>query len=952
MHAGIILFRQPDLAPVDDQHVSAILDLPEAARQELLKFEPAEPPTHDIFDPPTDRRIQRAKAQFLLDAPRLAGGRQLLLDPLALQPYPHQHNVARRASGTYPHPYLFCDEVGLGKTIEAGLALRALLLSGAVRRVLLLTPKALVRQWQEELREKFALTAWFCDGKTLVDVGGRVREVGAPWDESGIIAASHQLVARRARHDEILGTSPWDLVIVDEGHRARRRAMDDPSPNLLLSLLRRMQAQGKITCLWLLTATPMQLDPCEVHDLLRLCGVDHRWADWAGEDGFRGYFDDLQRFAVKADVRRHVLQMADVARAHGAEALRPDAPPEDWDGARWRHLVQLIQRRADALALAMTRLTPAEASSLARRLVRQTPLGVFMFRHTRATLRRYVAEGLLQAPVPTRDPEDRVVAFSNPAEEELYRRIDRYCEEFYRALDPDSRGGMGFLVAVYRKRLTSSFTALIKSLERRIALLDIARETMLPTEEVQVLAETGAEVDEDESAEDPDREEPPDRPEPRSWVARAELDRLRGLPPGAIEKERAFLVEYVRDLHRVVSSGEESKLQVFREELARLVDQGHRILVFTMYRDTMDFLRDRLVSRFSGRMACYSGRGGEVYDVSRGWIEVEKAEIKRRADSNHPRSLEILLCTDAASEGVNLQHFSAIINYDLPWNPMRVEQRIGRIDRIGQQAPKVRIVNLYIQDTIENDAYHVLIRRIGFFRQVVGPLQPILAAIPRLIRAVSIEGEDRAAALRRLEAAAAEEVGSSIPELDECALGDGGPGREEAATAPLTQRELADWLPHRRPSGLRLIPFTPDTSVRTPSFPDCTFILTWAGAPASLGIRDGDEVRVTLDPAIADAFPPTAPSADEGVERGHREGIRLLTWGDPLLEAWLEALRGATLTNEDWAPLGVHRRKTGSSVEYTPSGPDPRTPIKDWCQFCNLVNGSAVRVWDVASCHT
>ena len=83
---------------------------------------------------------------------------------------------------------------------------------------------------------------------------------------------------------------------------------------------------------------------------------------------------------------------------------------------------------------------------------------------------------------------------------------------------------------------------------------------------------------------------------------------------------------------------------------------------------------------------------------------------------------DVLLCTDAAAEGLNFQFCGALINYDLPWNPMRVEQRIGRIDRVGQKYPKIRIVNLQYDDTIETAVYRVLQERIGFFTSVVGKL--------------------------------------------------------------------------------------------------------------------------------------------------------------------------------------------------------------------------------------
>jgi hypothetical protein len=94
----------------------------------------------------------------------------------------------------------------------------------------------------------------------------------------------------------------------------------------------------------------------------------------------------------------------------------------------------------------------------------------------------------------------------------------------------------------------------------------------------------------------------------------------------------------------------------------------------------------------------------------------------------------MLLCTEAASEGLNLQTCSMLMNYDMPWNPMRVEQRIGRIDRIGQEAEQVEVINYYYEDTVEARIHQRLGQRIGSFIWVVGPLQPILAQLPRLTR--------------------------------------------------------------------------------------------------------------------------------------------------------------------------------------------------------------------------
>ena len=120
----------------------------------------------------------------------------------------------------------------------------------------------------------------------------------------------------------------------------------------------------------------------------------------------------------------------------------------------------------------------------------------------------------------------------------------------------------------------------------------------------------------------------------------------------------------------------------------------------------MDFLKDYLAEEFPGEtIACYSGRGGKVRDRAGFWSECTKEQIKQRLKA---RAIKFLVCTDAASEGLNFQFCGMLVNYDLPWNPMKVEQRIGRIDRIGQKYAKIRVVNLAYQDTVEADVYFAL----------------------------------------------------------------------------------------------------------------------------------------------------------------------------------------------------------------------------------------------------
>jgi superfamily II DNA/RNA helicase len=149
------------------------------------------------------------------------------------------------------------------------------------------------------------------------------------------------------------------------------------------------------------------------------------------------------------------------------------------------------------------------------------------------------------------------------------------------------------------------------------------------------------------------------------------------------------------------------------------------------------------------------GRGGEVQNPDRTWRTISRDEAKRRFRHGEAN---VLLCTDAAAEGLNFQLCGALINYDMPWNPIRVEQWIGRLGRLGQKHEIIRTFNLHHADTVETDVCRALRERINLFESVVGKkLQPILARLPTLITNRVLAGrtrpyEERAEAVREIEA--------------------------------------------------------------------------------------------------------------------------------------------------------------------------------------------------------
>jgi Helicase conserved C-terminal domain len=164
--------------------------------------------------------------------------------------------------------------------------------------------------------------------------------------------------------------------------------------------------------------------------------------------------------------------------------------------------------------------------------------------------------------------------------------------------------------------------------------------------------------------------------------------------------------------------------------------------------ESLDFLRDHLSANGTLRLLCYSGRGGEVRNADGTWRVISRDDAKRRFREGQA---DVLLCIDAAAEGLNFQFCGALVNYDMPWNPMRVEQRIGRIDRLGQLNPVIRIINLHYNDTVETDVYRALRTRIGLFESVVGRLQPILSQLPQRISQTVLTHRDRGQLIAEIE---------------------------------------------------------------------------------------------------------------------------------------------------------------------------------------------------------
>jgi hypothetical protein len=275
-----------------------VFDVPEAVKKKLLRYAPTTKPEWNSqveFDSRPLTKVEVTKPETPTISPEKWKEEQLIFTQLAnihqhpgcldfclksipIQPWPHQVKILRRVAENFPQSFLIADEVGLGKTIETGLILRYLLVSKKVRRVLILAPASVQPQWQEELREKFNLHFWSYTSTEFKDPYKKTIPADAnPWNTQDLILASSHLVRRTERMQQLLSAEPWDLVVLDEAHHARRKSPQErkETPNRLLELMGKLQEKTK--SLILLSATPMQIDAIEVFDLLNLLGLRGHW---------------------------------------------------------------------------------------------------------------------------------------------------------------------------------------------------------------------------------------------------------------------------------------------------------------------------------------------------------------------------------------------------------------------------------------------------------------------------------------------------------------------------------------------------------------------------------------------------------------------------------------------------------------------------------------------------
>ncbi|PDW02506.1 DEAD/DEAH box helicase [Candidatus Viridilinea mediisalina] len=596
----------------------------------------------------------------------LACSRQTLVSSGAtarIDPLPHQIFVGQRVV-TAPRPrFLLADEVGLGKTIEAGLVIQELRARGALRRVLVIVPANLTFQWCTELEQKFNERFTVYDASVLRELRNQAPRSN-PWLLRDNIILSHGVIEHNERlWDEIVNL-PWDLVVVDEAHHARRRQTsgDRRETTRLYRFVSRLSERTR--GLLLLTATPMQLQTFELFSLVELLDC--------------GLFQNYEHFERQRQVNRHINELMK-ALDHCDQAGGTHSPEL---AARLR--TQLPKEHHDLVAQLGT--SAAARQRLTQLLAERHLLSEVMIRNRKRVIGKFT----------NRQPHIIPVTLS-PEERALYTAVTAYVRDSYSQLDRRRRGVVGFLLVAYQRRMTSCTYALRVTIERRLQKLQAAMS------ELEALPAW---------SEDEDLDEILNRTDQVAF----------GTDPAAIMIERRSLEE----LRRLAASVEtDTKFVAFSHFLYELFRRNptEQVLIFTQFYDTLHYLQGQLRSRW--RVGTFHG-------------SLNPKEKDYAINQFRSGATQILISTEAGGEGRNLQFCAVLVNYDLPWNPMKIEQRIGRIDRIGQRRD-VLICNFAQQGTVEDRVLDMLSQRIHIFEETVGGLDPILGELESDIQKIVLE---------------------------------------------------------------------------------------------------------------------------------------------------------------------------------------------------------------------
>ena len=514
-------------------------------------------------------------------------------------PLPHQLHVLNRAMETNNIRYILADEVGLGKTIEAGMIIKELKTRGLIQRILVVCPTGLVTQWASEMQEKFherfqvILPSDYDTIKRLTDsedVYGQYDQVISPMDSIKPLekrAGWTDEKVEKYNEERIYSiiNSGWDLIIIDEAHRV------------------------------------------------------------AGSTG------EVARYKLG-----YLLSQA------SPYLLLLSATPHNGKTEPFLRLVRLLDAEAfpNAKSIVKEQVAPYLIRTEKREAIDNNGNLLFKNRITHLVTLQWDERHSLQR--------------------ELYQMVSSYVSKTYNKALRNKKKNMCliFLLIIMQRMVTSSTAAVKQSLERRLQVLK--------TQSTRLGSLTEEDL-EDLNIEDGVEE--------------------------ALEAMSLDMEEEIAELERIIAVAKQAEFQHPDVKVEKLTDtldmllsedRNQKVIIFTEFVATQLYLRDLLVNR------------GYSVTILNGSMSVEDRDAALR---EFRTKISVFISTDAGGEGLNLQFANIIINYDLPWNPMKIEQRCGRADRIGQTRD-VHIYNFIVSDTVENRVREVLEEKLSVILEEMG----------------------------------------------------------------------------------------------------------------------------------------------------------------------------------------------------------------------------------------
>ncbi len=581
---------------------------------------------------------------------------------------------------------LLADEVGVGKTLSlAASAMLACLLDDGP--VLILCPATLTWQWQVELKDRLGIPSavWSSRKKEWVDHNGHVIRTSGPEDIKRapfqIAIVSTGLIFQETAEKEALLTRKYGTIVLDEAHKARRKGGlggHDKGPNNLLDFM--LKVAPRTRHLLLGTATPIQTQVYELWDLLSILNE--------GADFVVGKYGIWKKWQDAVEIVKGNRLPEDEREAW--EWLRDPLPPAE-EGSLYATLrLNLgISEKDFHCSKGFGSLNPASKLALSDAMdpdffKRHNPV----LRHTVLRRRKTLEDQGLLPKIgvdihPSLDAGPS--SYSGAAFDGLglltnhpFDLAYEAAEKFTRLLRKRTRAG-GFMKTLLLQRICSSFAA------GRITAEKMLEKKVLEDEDgAELIDDAISTLTEDEKRE--------------LEIIRDELSR-----PEAHDPKLGAVTFFLKD---------------FRTEGKTWLEHGS--IIFSQYYDTVYWIAKELARLFPDELvAVYGGSGKSGIFKAETFSSVDREDIKAAVKG---REIRLVVATDAASEGLNLQALGTLINTDLPWNPSRLEQRLGRIKRIGQVRRNVDMLNLVYKDTQDERIYRVLSKRMKDRFDIFGSL--------------------------------------------------------------------------------------------------------------------------------------------------------------------------------------------------------------------------------------